>query len=173
MRLDAASEDSAGSGGEADPLKVLLAKRHDRLEPVASVTIGTIVAWDVERAGPWIAFLAHGREMSECARTLVGLSPSDIGQQTVLAFEDGDVARPIVMGILSRVTSPATDTQKTIDIQADGERVVVTASRRLVLRCGAASITLTEAGKILISGRYVLTQSSGVNKLSGGSIQLN
>jgi hypothetical protein len=42
-----------------------------------------------------------------------------------------------------------------------------------VLRCGKASITLTSAGKVLIRGTYVLSRSSGVNKIKGGSIQLN
>ena len=55
----------------------------------------------------------------------------------------------------------------------DGEKVVVSAQRELVLRCGKASITLTSAGKILIRGAYVLTRSSGVNRIQGGSVQIN
>jgi hypothetical protein len=41
------------------------------------------------------------------------------------------------------------------------------------LQCGKASITLTRAGKVLINGAYVSSRSSGVNRLKGGSIQLN
>ncbi|MEP7119602.1 MAG: hypothetical protein ABJE95_01785, partial [Byssovorax sp.] len=36
-----------------------------------------------------------------------------------------------------------------------------------------SSITLTRAGKILIRGAYVLTRSSGVNRIQGGSVQIN
>ncbi len=51
--------------------------------------------------------------------------------------------------------------------------MIVNAKEQLVLRCGKASITLTRAGKILIKGSYVLSRSSGVNRIKGGSVQLN
>jgi hypothetical protein len=41
------------------------------------------------------------------------------------------------------------------------------------LRCGKSSITLTRAGKVLIEGEYISSRSSGVNRIKGGSIQLN
>ena len=50
---------------------------------------------------------------------------------------------------------------------------MVSARDQLVLRCGKASVTLTRAGKVLIEGTYVLSRSSGVNKIKGGSVQLN
>ena len=49
----------------------------------------------------------------------------------------------------------------------------VVADEEIVLSCGESSITLTRAGKILIRGKYVLSRSSGVNRIKGGSIQLN
>jgi len=60
-----------------------------------------------------------------------------------------------------------------VEVDADGQRLFVTAKQQLVLRCGAASITLTKAGKVLIQGSYVSSRSSGVNRIKGGSIQLN
>lgn len=51
--------------------------------------------------------------------------------------------------------------------------MIVSAKEQLVLRCGKASITLTKAGKVLIKGSYVLSRSSGVNRIKGGSVQLN
>jgi hypothetical protein len=53
------------------------------------------------------------------------------------------------------------------------ERLELTASREIVLRCGDASITLTRAGKIILRGAYLLSRSSGVNKIKGGSVQIN
>jgi hypothetical protein len=47
------------------------------------------------------------------------------------------------------------------------------APEQLVLRCGKASITLTKAGKVLIEGSYVSSKSTGVNRIKGGSVQLN
>ena len=51
--------------------------------------------------------------------------------------------------------------------------MVLSAQEEIVLRCGKASITLTKAGKVLIEGAYVLSRSSGVNRIRGGSVQLN
>ncbi len=60
-----------------------------------------------------------------------------------------------------------------VEVDADGQRLVVSAQEQLVLRCGKASITLTKAGKVLIQGAYVLSRSTGVNRIKGGSVQLN
>jgi len=50
------------------------------------------------------------------------------------------------------------------DALLDGQRLELTAERDIVLRCGAASITLTREGKILIEGTYLLSRSRGVNR---------
>jgi hypothetical protein len=60
-----------------------------------------------------------------------------------------------------------------VEIEADAERLIVSAKDQLVLRCGKASITLTKAGKVLIQGTYLSNQSSGVNRIKGGSVQIN
>ena len=68
--------------------------------------------------------------------------------------------------------APATEIdgfQATIDDQ----RLELKAEREIVLRCGKASITLTRAGKILLRGAYIFSRSTGVNKIKGGSVQLN
>ena len=59
------------------------------------------------------------------------------------------------------------------DVKVDGKQVVLEGKETVVIRCGDASITLTRAGKILIRGNYVLTQSNGVNRILGGSVQVN
>jgi len=55
----------------------------------------------------------------------------------------------------------------------DGKRVVLEGREEVVLKCGEASITLTKAGKILICGKYLLNRSTGVNRIMGGSVQVN
>jgi hypothetical protein len=60
-----------------------------------------------------------------------------------------------------------------VEVDADGERLLVSARTQMVLRCGKASITLTRAGKVLIQGSYVLSRSTGVNRLRGGAVQIN
>lgn len=106
------------------------------------------------------------------ARSTVDLHGAHIGQEVTLVFERGAEARAIVTGVLRGqpgwplANAPA-------QVQTDGERLIVNAKEQLVLRCGEASITLTRAGRVLIEGRHVSSRSSGVNRIAGGSVQLN
>jgi hypothetical protein len=111
------------------------------------------------------------------ARTMIHAGSNDIGREVALLFEGGDPRRPIVMGFVAPVsgngeTAPAT-ARALPAAEVDGERIVFTAEQEIVLRCGQASITLTRAGKILIRGAYLLSRSSGVNRIKGGSVQIN
>ena len=58
-------------------------------------------------------------------------------------------------------------------LKVDGKRVVIEGQEEIVLTCGESSITLTKAGKILIRGKYLVSRSSGVNRILGGSVQVN
>jgi hypothetical protein len=108
------------------------------------------------------------------ARTVIALSGAQIGQQVVIGFEHGDPCLPIVMGVLRGSTClPLSMPDAQVEVTADGTRFVVSASEQLTLRCGKASVTLTKAGKVLIEGTYVSSKSTGVNRLKGGSVQLN
>jgi hypothetical protein len=60
-----------------------------------------------------------------------------------------------------------------VQVESDGESVIVDATHELILRCGSASITLSKNGKVVIRGTYVSTTSTGVNRLKGGSIEIN
>jgi uncharacterized protein (DUF2345 family) len=58
-------------------------------------------------------------------------------------------------------------------VQADDERVTIEAGREIVLRCGDAAITLTRAGKVIIKGSYVVSRSTGYNKIKGAAVDIN
>jgi hypothetical protein len=89
-------------------------------------------------------------------------------------FEDADAAKPIVVGVLREADGwPLDQHAGQADVEADGERLIVSAQRQLVLRCGKASITLTRDGKVLIRGTFLSSRSSGVNRIKGGSVQIN
>jgi hypothetical protein len=115
------------------------------------------------------------------AVSTVVVGKEDIGKAVALAFETGDPRRPILIGLIhqSQVIHDNTDsatvpsTMESVDVQLDGKRLTLTADQEIILRCGKASITLTRAGKVLIRGAYVLSRSSGVNRIKGGSVQLN
>ena len=103
------------------------------------------------------------------------------GLRAIAGFEDGDEAKPILLGLLDspppaeeiEVAAPADAPAFPDQVLIDGERMVLSADKEIVLKCGKASITLTRAGKILIRGAYLLNRSSGVNRIKGGSVQIN
>jgi hypothetical protein len=105
------------------------------------------------------------------ALATVPLGAKEIGKSVVLVFEHGDAARPIIVGVLQTPDLPAPVAP--VEVEVDGHTVTVAACQELVLRCGKASITLTRAGKILLRGTYLLSRSSGVNSIKGGSVQIN
>ncbi len=102
------------------------------------------------------------------ARSMAPLAPGDAGCEVALMFEAADPRRPVVMG---KMHVPGAASRP--EVRADSERLELSAEKEIVLRCGKSSITLTRAGKILIRGAYVLTRSSGVNRIQGGSVQIN
>jgi hypothetical protein len=111
------------------------------------------------------------------ARRLASVPPKALAAaagnhaQVVCVLENGDAARPIIIGILAE-PGAAELTERTTAV-VDGKRVVLTGEEEVTLRCGEASITLTKAGKVLLRGTYVLSRSSGVNRIKGGSVQIN
>ncbi|RMI00751.1 MAG: hypothetical protein D6681_11200, partial [Calditrichaeota bacterium] len=116
------------------------------------------------------------------ACSAVVFQQNDLGREVALVFEKGDPQKPIIVGPLchpEKASQPisengrAAEADSPVEACVDGHRITITAKKEIVLRCGKASITLTHAGKILIRGKYVLSRSSGVNRIKGGSVQIN
>ncbi|NVM90073.1 uncharacterized protein (DUF2345 family) [Variovorax sp. SG517] len=153
--------------------------RAEMEEPAAiarwnSVTTAELVAIADEGQTPLVMLVGRHGTTAVRARSVVDLHGAHIGRHVVLMFEDADPARPIVMGVLRGAQAwPLPDAPAQVEVDADGERMLVSAKDELVLRCGKASITLTRAGKVLIQGSYVSSRSTGVNRVKGGSVQLN
>lgn len=75
---------------------------------------------------------------------------------------------------MGKMVSPlAASASDEAEAAADGRRVEIKAENEIVLRCGESSITLTKSGKIILRGAYVLSRSTGVNRIQGGSVQIN
>lgn len=165
--------------GPAQPLFDLSAPLQG---PVHGVLIGSLLAMADQGQTPLVSFPGQPGAAALRASTVVDLHGPHIGRSVVLMFEGGDVSRPIVMGVVRghagdpngvAAAWPLDDKPATVQVDADGQRLIVEARKQLVLRCGKASITLTEAGKVLIEGAYVQSRSTGVNRIKGGSVQLN
>ncbi|MFV0886161.1 DUF6484 domain-containing protein [Metapseudomonas otitidis] len=133
------------------------------------VVIGVLL--DVpEASSPVVAFPGCPSETGIAATTTTVLAREDIGTQVALMFVGGDPSRPLVIGRIQRLPEAR---QAPAVAHIDGERLELSAEREIVLRCGKASITLTREGKVLIKGAYLSSRSSGVNRIKGGSVQIN
>jgi hypothetical protein len=145
---------------------------------IEGVVVGEIAGFDADGEALVIFPGAPGGSPLR-ARSTTALRGDEAGREVALLFERGDPARPLVMGLMHRpavaeAAAPvASAEQRPLEATVDGERITFSAAKEIVFRCGEASITLTRAGKILIRGAYVLTRSSGVNRIQGGSVQIN
>lgn len=141
--------------------------------PGGAVT-GTLIGFNVEACTPLVLFPGQIGSAAVPATSIADVHGAHIGRQVVLMLENGDPRRPIIMGLLRTSRAwPLREQPGQVEVDADGERLIVSAKDQLVLRCGKASITLTKAGKILVQGAYVSNRSSGVMRIKGGSVQIN
>jgi hypothetical protein len=138
--------------------------------PLASRVDGVVVGriLSVDASGALRVTFAGAPDHGFAARAMTTVTKEDEGREVALMFEEGDPRRPVVMG---KIVSPLAAGQT--EAAANGRRVEINAEEEIVLRCGESSITLTRAGKIVIRGAYVLSRSSGVNRIQGGSVEIN
>lgn len=107
-------------------------------------------------------------------------------QAVVLLLENGDLTRPIIMGLIEpavvlssvaaatvETSSPTGNAANVIEADVDGKRVRVVGQDEIVLQCGSASVTLRRNGRVLIRGTHVETYSEGTNRIKGGQVRIN
>jgi hypothetical protein len=140
----------------------------------AGLIVGELMGLADDGATPLVCYPGQPGTAALRGRATVDLHGAHIGCEVALLFEQEDPVRPIVFGVLrGRAGWPLPERPAGVEVDADGERLIVSAKDQLVLRCGKASITLTRAGKVLIRGEYVESRASGTNRLKGGSVQIN
>jgi hypothetical protein len=154
------------------------------------IIIGSIMAIDAQ-GQPLVSYHGNPGAHALIAVSTLAITKQHTGRQAALLFANGDPLRPVIMGLIhsplqemleSYELAPTNaDTEHTTaeqlpkidDIMIDGKRIVLEGKEEIVLKCGEASITLTKAGKILIRGKYLLNRAEGVNRILGGSVQVN
>jgi hypothetical protein len=156
--------------------------RADSVEPIYGGVVGEVVGRDAT-GRPVVQTTDPVLTVAISRATVPGAS-LERGSQVVLLFEQGDPARPILIGALQAdagAGAPSAEAESgapplavlPFSATVDDERIVIQAEKEVVLKCGKASITLTRAGKVLLRGAYVSSRSSGVNRIKGGSVQIN
>ena len=142
-------------------------------QKIDGVVIGLFL--NLNEAGePLVAFPGNPLETAIPARSTTTLGLEDVGKEIALLFEDGNPLQPLIIGKIHHADT-AKSGQDAVQTSAelDGEYIMLSAKQTITLKCGKASITLTKAGKIILRGAYVLSRSSGVNRIKGGSVQIN
>jgi hypothetical protein len=140
----------------------------------AEIVIGQIV--DIAADGtPLVDFPANpaGRPVPALATARYDAVPP--GRVVALMFLSGDLAQPLAIGVLSQRDSEAVANGCTHLPAPDqlSEQLTLMAAREIVLQCGRASIVLTRAGKVLVRGAYLSFRSSGMQRITGASVQIN
>jgi hypothetical protein len=163
--------------------------------PAADISPGEIiigVITDINAEGkPMVDFNDNPSNQPLAALATVAVHRQHIHRQVALLFANGNPQSPVIMGLIhnpldallenhpaeNTVSEPADTTalatESEQEVTVDGRRVIIEGKEEVVLKCGDSSITLTRAGKILIRGKYLLSRSSGVNRIMGGSVQVN
>ena len=141
------------------------------LTAVRGHRVGRIVGGD---AGGWLVDYPgnpHGPLPARTTMRADDVATAALGAEALLVFDEDRSDRPIVVGLLAPQASVAH--APAVEAVVDGERLVYTASRELVLRCGKASVTLTSDGAVRIRGTDVLSRASATNRIRGGNVQIN
>jgi hypothetical protein len=162
---------------DSDPLLPLVQGRATTSSAghsFSGAVVGELIGIDREGGLPLVAYPGQPGAAAVMAQTVVELNAAHVGSRVVLMFDGGDASAPIIMGVLQDSHPQALERKAApVAVDVDGDRVLVTGERQLVLRCGNASITLTREGKVLIHGTYLSSHSSGVNRIKGGSVEIN
>jgi len=140
---------------------------------IEGVIIGKVISCD-DSGAVMVDYPDNPFEKPLVAATLNSINAGDINKDVALMFESGNPQRPIIMGRLQRSAEQVEEYPvDAVNVQLDGKRLTFCAEQEIVLRCGEASITLTRAGKVIIRGEYLLSRSTGTNRIKGGSVQIN
>lgn len=162
--------------------------------PQGELILGTLTSID-DKGQPVVSFQLNRVYTNITALATTPILAQHIGRQVGLLFAQNSDKTPVVVGIIHNPLHSILDNIEIVDsaqdqtlfepkaikedvldsndVVVDGSRVVIEGKDEVVLKCGEASITLNKNGKISIRGKYLLNRSSGVNRIMGGSVQVN
>lgn len=158
------------------------------------LVIGTLRSID-EKGQPVVSFQLNQCHSDVTALATTPITAQHLGRQVGLLFAQNSDKTPVIVGVIHNPLHSILDNIEVVDSEQDktlfepkplqekmlgnsdaiidGNRVVIEGKDEVVLKCGESSITLNKNGKISIRGKYLLNRSSGVNRIMGGSVQVN
>ena len=165
-----------------DKRSAVLARIDQAAQLVSGHRVGSVVSGGSE--APLVDYPEnpHGPLPARTTVVLPAVRESLVGAEVLLVFESERSDRPIIVGLLRKPATvtplrepvaPPAPPERPVEALVDGKRVVIDGQDEIVLRCGKASITLRRNGRVIIRGTYVETRAEGVNRIKGGSVQIN
>ncbi|QDF01403.1 hypothetical protein BHS05_25210 [Myxococcus xanthus] len=142
------------------------------------------------RVGPgrqvWIDYPGN-RRGALLARTSPNLELERLHQaasgqpEVLLAFADGVPTQPVVLTLLEpRADAPLTEALLAqplslvpSEARVDGERVVISGRKEVVLECGKASLTLRRDGTVVLRGLNLVSEAEEVHRIRGRKVRIN
>jgi len=153
-----------------------------RSRPLAAQPcLGRIVALDPD--GVRVVFA--GRPEPTVARVLGSVPPEQLeaarldARPILLSFLEGRADAPVIVSLASMADlqpPELPEPEEEVEVVVDGsalEREVIEAKDELVLRCGAASITLKADGTVRVTGRDITSWARRRHRIRGGSVAIN
>ncbi len=149
-------------------------------EEISGVVVA-VIAGKSHNGGPLLRWGSR-RDQARPARVIWMENPPNWstckGLRVVVGFEHGDEAKPILLGLLDsppNVDEAPTEPPSEIEPDKDAKPKIlrIESEQELILECGKAKIALRADGRVVILGGYLLSRSKGVNKIKGGSVQVN
>lgn len=164
----------------------------------SEVVIGVLAA--IDGTGRALVSFYLGEAVCEQipALTTQALDTSFVGRQVALLFAAGNQQQPVIMGFIHSpldmvigqteveiasdagivsdrdvfpATAQYTPSQRAANV--DGKRLVIEAEEEVQIKCGEASINLYKDGRVVIRGRNLISRAAVVNRILGGSVQVN
>jgi Domain of unknown function (DUF6484) len=122
---------------------------------------------------PWIDVPTEGLA-AVVARSTVPLTEDKVGREVLVMFPGRSLDEPVVVGVLRQASDGREPAPRSrLDAVVDGQRIVLSGEKEIVLRCGKASIALSADGTVVIKGARLLAAASGVHRIKGGTVQIN
>ncbi len=101
------------------------------------------------------------------AQSLIPFSDLACEDAVVIAHLSGAEPSVVVLGRLFNPLAPPRD------VRVNGRKVAIEANTELILKCADATIRIAHDGLVAVRGNRVVTQARGVNRIRGGSVEIN